>query len=515
MKRSRLISQGSLDRLLKTAYAALERKDFQTGIEALESANRLAPSNARILLQLGNVYGMRYDYPAAERCFEQALRFAPSKRVMLVAVANHCHYFRNTELLERYLRRSLDEPDATSLDCLKLAELCERLHRLPEATQLVERALNLDPADPAALVISARLERTTGRLEQAEQRLRSTVSKPIPDTWTHALAWYELGNILDRQEKYDDAMSAYLQAKSLLRAQADKDFGRLKIQSSGLKMIESSISAGMLQRWFENGPAFAPQRRLALLCGYPRSGTTLLEQVLDAHPGMVSSEETEIFADDALPPLKRDFKPDAPLLRILEDAGMPALNQARKKYFRSMELSLGQPVGERLLIDKNPILTAQIPAFFRIFPETKFLVGLRDPRDVVLSRFLIPQPIVPLTTPFLTLEGTVDDYVATMSLWRALAPILPAPSLEVRYEDLVDDVEAVARKVLNFMGVEWDARVLAFDKHTRTKMVRSPTYADVAQPIYKRAKGRWRNYQKYFEPYQTILAPFVKAFGYE
>jgi len=87
--------------------------------------------------------------------------------------------------------------------------------------------------------------------------------------------------------------------------------------------------------------------------------------------------------------------------------------------------------------------------------------------------------------------------------------------IEVRYEDMVDDLESVARKTLDFLDVPWDERVLGFDKHAREKVVRSPTYADVARPVYKSARGRWRNYQKYLEPHLEKLEPFVKAFGYE
>jgi len=87
--------------------------------------------------------------------------------------------------------------------------------------------------------------------------------------------------------------------------------------------------------------------------------------------------------------------------------------------------------------------------------------------------------------------------------------------LEVRYEDMVEDLESVARRTLDFLGAQWDARVLGFDEHARQKIVRSPTYADVTKPVYKRAIGRWRNYQKYLEPHLSKLESFARAFGYE
>jgi len=88
-------------------------------------------------------------------------------------------------------------------------------------------------------------------------------------------------------------------------------------------------------------------------------------------------------------------------------------------------------------------------------------------------------------------------------------------AVEVRYEDMVENLESVARRTLDFLGVKWDERVLRFDEHARQKLVRSPTYADVTKPVFKTAVGRWRNYRKYLEPHLAKLEPFVKAFGYE
>jgi hypothetical protein len=116
---------------------------------------------------------------------------------------------------------------------------------------------------------------------------------------------------------------------------------------------------------------------------------------------------------------------------------------------------------------------------------------------------------------FLTLEGTVEEYTSMMGLWKAMAPRLPNPYLEVRYEDLVEDLPAVARRALEFLGVPWDPGVLRFNEHAQKKLVRSPTYQDVTKPVTKTAVGRWRNYQKYLEPHLEKLAPFVSAFGYD
>src|ERR1700733_6259345 len=243
MKRPQLVSPGLLMRRLQEAQAAWTRKDFQAAIEILESAHRLSPSDSKILITLGETNGWRYNYEAAGQWVEKALRFAPRKTEMLVTISERCKNLLNPGLAERYLQQAVKQPDATALACAKLAELYERLRRLPEAAQLVERALTLEPACPAARLVRARLLRVAGQLETAEQELRDLVAKPVPDVWTRAQSFYELGAILDLEEKYDDAMTAFLEAKALLCLEPDPHPAEIGAISAHLKTIESQISA--------------------------------------------------------------------------------------------------------------------------------------------------------------------------------------------------------------------------------------------------------------------------------
>ena len=513
-KPRRFVSQGSLSRMFQAVTEAWQRSDFQQAIETMERASRLDPANSGILLDLGGLYGKRYDYAAAERCFEKAVRIAPRKMEALVAAGQQSRDFANFAMSERYYLRALEQKDAAPELFVQLAKVYERLRRMEDAAGMVERALKLNSACPEALLVRARLERQAGRLDEAERLIRSFVSKPNPDVWIHAQTWYELGAVLDRLGKYDDAIAAFLEAKALLRPDAQPLLAQLQLIRRQLKQMQNDISADMLKHWFDCAPVLPPARRLALLGGHPRSGTTLLEQVLDSHPDIVSAEETTIFHDDAYRPLQRLLPDETPILSFLEPAQTGVLQQSRANYFRTMDQFLGKPIGERLLIDKNPSLTFLIPAFIRIFPEIKLLVALRDPRDVCLSSFMQSIQLGQVSSAYLSLESTVEEYTALMGLWRTLAPLIKNPFLEVRYEDMVDNLEPVARRTLDFLGVPWDERVLGFDEHARQKVVRSPTYADVAKPVYKRAVGRWHHYQKYLEPHLDKLEPFVKAFGY-
>ena len=260
---------------------------------------------------------------------------------------------------------------------------------------------------------------------------------------------------------------------------------------------------------------YAGAELVSLLGGHPRSGTTLLEQVVDAHTDIVSAEETDVFHNDAYFPLRSHLPIETPILTELEGFTAESIQQGRGRYLKRVQTFLQKPLGSRLLVDKNPTLTFLVPVLARFFPEMKFLIALRDPRDVCMSCFMQPLALHQNSSAWLTLEGTVNEYIALMGGWRTVKPKLPQPVLEVRYEDMVADLEPVARQTLDFLGVPWDPKVLGFDEHARQKAVRSPTFSDVTKKVFKTAVGRWRNYQKYFEPHLAKLEPLAKELGYE
>jgi tetratricopeptide (TPR) repeat protein len=458
------------------------------------------------------MHGLRYDYATAERYFEKAVQLAGRKAEALAAVGFQSRDFRNLEITEKYFRRALQEKNATPDTFVRLAEHYERVRRLDDANGLVDEALKLNPACPIALLARARLNAEDGKLEEAERVLRSFPASA--DKEMRVRKGYLLGSVLDRQKRYDEAMTVFLEAKELLRTDGYQHSAGLQTMRLRLKEMTQRMTPEMIARWQD--PAAIPEspRRLALLGGHPRSGTTLLEQVLDSHPDMVSAEETEVFLDEAYIPLTLGIV-DPRMVPVLEAATPEMLRISRQKYFEAMELCLGRPIANHLLIDKNPSLTFLIPCMVRVFPEMKILIALRDPRDVCLSCFMQPFfPVGQTSSAYLTLDGTIDEYISLMNTWRAVGPTLKNSAMEVRYENLVEDLEGVSRRVLEFLGVPWDERVLRFDEHARQKTVRSPTYADVTKPVFKRAVGRWKNYEKYLAPYLEKLEPFVKTFGY-
>lgn len=514
IKRQRPVSARALSRLFEQAAEAWKQQDYARTLDLLGRASRLAPANMNIQFDLGRAHGMRYNYAEAALHLDNAVRLASGKEQALTEAGRRCHEFDNDEMARGYFQQAVLGKMPTAEAFVALAELEERQAHLPEAIELTERALTLQPGNASAQLARARLDRLSGQLTEAEGRVRGCISGSPGDPWARVRAWYELGHILDRQGHYDEAMDAFLSAKALVRPAAANHASTLAGIQARIREMQDTIHRPAFERWAAAIEQLRPLRQLAILSGHPRSGTTLLEQVLDSHPRMVGAEETHILHDEAYLPLTAGSAPDASVLEVLDSATTGALRNCREDYFRFVEAFLRQPIGDRMLLDKNPALTVLIPAVARLFPEAKFLIALRDPRDVCLSCFMQPLAPNPVSSAYLTLEGTVQQYLSVMGFWCVLRPRIQNPFLEVRYEDLVQNLETVARRVLEFLGVDWDGSVLRFHEHARNKLVRSPSYAEVSKPITNHAVGRWQHYRRYLEPHLGALEPIMKTLGY-
>jgi hypothetical protein len=176
-----------------------------------------------------------------------------------------------------------------------------------------------------------------------------------------------------------------------------------------------------------------------------------------------------------------------------------------------MQAIAGGPIGARLHVDKNPAMIPMIPAMRRVFPELKLLVALRDPRDVILSCFLRWLPVNGMSVWFLTPERTARRYQMDIEGWLHMREQLSGWA-EIRYEDLVADVEAQARRALDSLGLPWDESVLSYRQSQR--LVLSPSYDAVSKPVYTTSIGRWRHYEHRLAPVLDGIAPLVTALGY-
>jgi hypothetical protein len=242
----------------------------------------------------------------------------------------------------------------------------------------------------------------------------------------------------------------------------------------------------------------------AFVMGFPRSGTTLLQQRLQAHPGVATLDELPLV-DAAV----GDAAPGANLAEATERATEPNVAQAiREGWWRRVNTRL--PPRDGVVIDKLPLNLLRVELLANAFPASPMIVVLRDPRDAVLSACLQDFELNAATAQCATLERCADLYARAFGRWLQVREHLPQ-ALEVRYEALVNDPETTLRAVLTHLGLPWDPAVLA---PVPARTVNTPSYRDVQAPIYARSVGRWRAFEAQLAPVLPTLAPFVEAFGY-
>lgn len=493
--------------------AAWSEKDLEKSLALLGRVLKLNPRSANTRLLIGRVHGVRYEYDQAFEWFDQAVERAPRQERLatLIKAGMMARNFFDPSVAETLFDEAVAESGAPGAK-LALAEHSIRIRKIEQAQALVDEVLSSTTKFPAASFLWCRLNEE--RFDECETILRglmSTVSDELK-----AKVGYQLAKILDKAGDYDGAMEALVAAKQALMPMRELIVQNRRIIRTRHRDLAEEFSAGQHERWQRDAGELGTAGRLALLGGHPRSGTTLLEQILDSHEDIVSAEESENFDIFAFSPLMRGHPPTAKVLEVMEAQKAGDLVVSRRNYFDAMDRCIGEPVGDRLLVDKNPSLTSLVPAFCRIFPETKFIAMIRDPRDVVLSCYM--QSFVPVSGvngTYLTLQDTAEEYHGVMSTWIQLAGHQEIDKIEIRYEEMVEDLESNARRALGFLGVEWSESVMEYDRHAREKVVRSPTANAVTEKVHKRAKARWKNYEKYLEPVLETLKPCMKALGYE
>jgi tetratricopeptide (TPR) repeat protein len=499
---------------LQQARRLWQLNRFDEALALFENAVRKYPQNLVALVDASRALGARFEITRAEALLDRLARLgAHHPQLMHLAGQSYRMIFRPEKAIqcfERVLAATRKIPDAQ----LELAVLYERRHRVAEAHALIQECLRAEPDYLEALLFKARLLRRLNDAAGAEAIFRSLAANTEALPLVRAQAWTEIAQKLDRDGDYDGAMAALLEGKKLISADAGRFLTESEALQRHLRHLGESLTPAHWQKWAEDGSVF-PRRKMAVLAGFPRSGTTLLEQVLDSHPGLVSSDEREAFGRDIFPALWRNEKTPVPTAEALQSIPLEHLAAQRDRYFAYMAAALNEPIGDRVHLDKNPTMTLLLPGMLRLFPETKLLIALRDPRDVVLSCFMQYLPLNTNSVCFLTLERAARRYAHDMGLWLKLREIVRPSWLEVRYEHCVLHLEREARRALEFLELPWDPQVLAYRDRLKTKAVSSPTYEAVSQPLYTSAIGRWKNYRKHLEPCQEILQPCLDAFGYD
>ena len=477
---------------LGTALKQLGHRE--AAFTALKNALLLDPTRAETYLNLGNLLIASDQFEDAVECFERAARHDPKMAQARTRLAQELSARGKVKRAESLFRQSLGlNPDHVQ-GWFGLGRTLEDLGEAEGALGCYLNVLRRRPGHPHALAQYLGLAREEARPEFlvcAEVALRD---EKVTDE-AKALVGYGLAKYRDRRGDYNEAA----QAASLANAARRRKAGPLDREQFA-RRVDSIVRTYGAEFFSERRRFGVGTDQPVFIVGLPRSGTTLTEQILAAHPWLHGAGELPTLSRVATHALADTD--DQPWQAALKLDQMKSRELAHK-YLRA--LRDGAPKGRLRISDKSPLNFFHLAFAATLFPGARVIHCRRDLRDNALSIWMENfNPDQRYATDFDDLAFYTAQYRRLMAHWRN---VLPLPILDLQYEETVTDVEAQARRLLEFLGASWDARCLDFHRSERT--VQTPSRWQVRQPIYTRSVGRWHKYAEYLPGLTTAFAEQV------
>lgn len=493
--------------VLSLAAGRLEEAGLrEEALKLLRRAKELAPQAPGMWNAVGLCLSGLEDYAGAVAEFEQALALDPGFAPALANRASALAALGRLNDAQRDFEQALqlDPNNVVALD--GFAALALRRGDPDRARELALRTVQSAPGFPNAVLTLAGAELASGKADSAEQLLRRLVADPRPRPLERAIALGLLGDALDRLRRFDEAFRTYEETN---RAFADLYRSSFAGQPSTLALLNDLTDALADQRL----PRPAPRQRPGPACthvfllGFPRSGTTLLEQVLEQHPDIDTMAEKECF--EGVGPLMGDRQRFEAFCRMPDEA----LDPYRGAYWRRVSEEGFDPAG-RVFVDKHPFHSFKLPLIARLFPDARLIFARRDPRDTVLScfrhRFQMSAPMYQM----LSLQGAAELFVGAMRFAEASERVFGYETIPCTLEAIVADFDGETRRLCAALGLEWTEELRNFAAGIGRRDVLTPSGPQLARGLNAEGIGRWRDYSDQLAPTLPLLSPWVERFGY-
>ncbi|RYD15655.1 MAG: sulfotransferase family protein [Lysobacteraceae bacterium] len=527
------------------ATALREAGSFDEAAAAHQRALQLAPDDAHELTNYGLLQLHRRDYQAARATLSRALALnpgSPEARIRAARAADACREYdeaqellapwRNWLPLEDDLQLELGDLLLSSGDgfdaiavleqlvqrapanvsaLVHLASAYERLNKLPQAQATMARIqplrAGIGPAQAAELThVLAKIAQRAGDLDDARVLLEGAGPRGEGD-FAH---YFSLADIHARLGNVEQTMQALESAHALQQVELKQAVpARFQPGASVLPAADRCIERADYERW---PTLIAPEQGQSpvFIVGFPRSGTTLLEQMLDAHPHLQSMDENPFLNKLCDQLADQGIMVPYDIHRL----GQRDCDELRRRYLTMVCRTVPRQ-WDAQIVDKNPLNMLWLPFIHRLFPNARYILALRHPCDVILSCYMQNFRSNMLAAACTTLERLATAYVASMRNWLHHVEVLQPAVLNVRNEELIADPTAQAQRIGAFLGLEDASPLLRFDQHARDKgFIATPSYTQVIQPINAKGMNRWHRYRAYLDPVLPILEPMLRHWEY-
>jgi len=490
---------------LGTIYARQDR--VEEAIEAFSSAATELPHIAAPLFNIGHLMRKKGRLADAFEAYNTGLLIEPTRADILLRKARILDELGQIEEALKIYSKVVSL-DGSLVDAhIGIARISEEIYDLERAQMHIDIALGIEGDNFEARAIASLIARQEGRTQDALDLL-SGLDLTLASEEMEAIIRYQLGQLYDLSGRTEEALV------EINRANETQRF--ISLDVDGRKFLEKvkheRSAVGSVPAFLDSKPAATSSRRSPVfLVGFPRSGTSLLDVVFDSHPSVTVLEETSAMLETYQEFCKLEQR-RGDLMLTLDEKTKSSL---RNLYYERVNTLLASPLKDKVLIDKFPLNMVWIRIIHQLFPDAALLFAVRHPCDVCLSCYMQRFKLNDAMANFLSLDDTVRLYDEVISLWQEAERLWPLIIHRVRYEDLVTDFRKSVGAALDFIGLPWSDAVLNYSEHARAGgRVSTPSYHQVTEPIYDRAKGRWLKYKEALEPYLTDLDCHARYLGY-
>ncbi len=509
LKMALKLDSGQLQARHDLVRAAHQARQFRLAIRHLNELDNRFPGKSKYISPMAMAYLELEDYPAAMEQLRRLLEIEPD------------NYEAKIKMGDCY--REGSEPE--------------------QAIAWYERAREQDASRPDAWLGLVAMHEESNRMEQAQTLLRegeaSDISLPILDLLAVRIAYREKAydraldqiTAIDHDALNDDGKRRYLNLRGMIhdrlgdQSSAWNDF----VQCGAFtRQVDAGKSASSDSNWYlrllEKKPALAADQLVEsadresrrpdtpiFLAGFPRSGTTLLDQFIGGHDDIFSLEEKSLIDRAIHDQIDAGVEPD----QLKRDRFIEHYWRSAAEFYPEGVDSLpSATVHSPRLLDRMPINMIFIRLMQQVWPGAPMIVIHRHPMDVCLSCLMQDFKVNELTRHFFDIDSTVGFYLAAMEDFLASRDACSSWLYEVQYEQLIAEPEHHLKSMFEWLGMSWQPSILDHVSTASSRVIRTASYAQASQPIYTDAMYRWQRYAGQLEPQLQRLGPVIEKLGY-